>query len=371
MVKMVLLAMMGLCQLGGGDGLTGRWIEVLPEGTPYTQGVCLNDDGTAESIGMATLKWYRWSRQGDMVILFGESIGNGQTIECSDTLNIVSLAGDTLKVKRDNEVVSYVRSEVEQKKCCKKPLRAAKDGFEWHEMKGAGLKLMAMKSDSMRLLADPQLPGVVMVRDGDERPHKVIQVIDMEGGSMDDVAVAIGKADGTGHGVRLEITEPGRDGVKRYAVVDGEKKGCMSGCEGNGKCGGCCDAGKRYVLVYDAHPDKALLIETGDEEPLFDEASIELCDDSPDALSRDVLYTMPGMLCIGHEAYSFIPDDSGKEYWIVDKTGRLEAMYDEATGGRKDGTPIKVTLRLEYNGKWDTGFAELYDGVFLVREIFK
>lgn len=368
---MVLLAMMGLCQLGGGDGLTGRWIEVLPEGTPYTQGVCLNDDGTAESIGMATLKWYRWSRQGDRVILYGESIGNGQTIECSDTLSIVSLAGDTLKVKRDNEVVSYVRGEVEQKECCKKPLRAAKDGFEWHEMKGVGLKLMAMKSDSMRLLADPQLPGMVMVRDGDERPHKVIQVIDLEGGSMDDMAEAIEKADGTGHGVRLEMTEPGRDGVKRYVVVDGEKKECMSGCEGNGKCGGCCIAGKRYVLVYDAHPDKALLIETGDEEPLFDEASIELCDDSSDALSRDVLYTMPGMLCIGHEAYSFIPDESGKEYWIVDKTGRLEAMYDEATGGRKDGTPIKATLRLEYNGKWDTGFAELYDGVFLVREYFK
>lgn len=370
MVKMVLLAMMGLCQLGGGDGLTGRWIEVLPEGTPYTQGVCLNDDGTAESIGMATLKWYRWSRQGDRVILYGESIGNGQTIECSDTLNIVSLAGDTLKVKRDNYVVSYVRSEVEQKQCCKKPLRAAKDGFEWREMKGAGLMLMAMKSDSMRLLADPQLPGVVMVRDGDERPHKVIQVIDLAGGSIDDMAEAIEKADGTGHGVRLEMTEPGRDGVKRYAVVEGENEGCMAGCEGNGKCGGC-TAGKRYVLVYDAHPDKALLIETCDEESLFDEASIELCDDSLVALSRDVLYTMPGMLCIGHEAYSFIPDDSGKEYWIVDKTGRLEAMYDEATGGRKDGTPIKATLRLEYNGKWDTGFAELYDGVFLVREIFK
>lgn len=310
MVKMVLLAMMGLCQLG---------------------------------------------------------IGNGQAAGRPEVPGIVSMADDTLKMKRCDDGASCGR---EEKACCKKRLLTAKDGFEWREMKGAGLKLMALKGDKMRLLADPQLPGVVMVRDGDERPHKVIQVIDLEGGSMDDVAGAIGKADGTGHGVRLEMTEPGRDGVKRYAVVDGEKDGCMTGCEGNGKCGGC-DAGKRYVLVYDAHPDKALLIETGDEEPLFDEASIELFDDSSEALSRDVLYTMPGMLCIGHETYSFIPDESGKEYWIVDKTGRLEAMYDEATGGRKDGTPIKVTLRLEYNGKWDTGFAELYDGVFLVREIFK
>lgn len=294
-------------------------------------------------------------------------IGNGQAAGRPEVPGIVRMADDTLKMKRCDDGASCGR---EEKACCKKRMLTAKDGFEWHEMKGAGLKLMALKSDKMRLLADPQLPGVVMVRDGDERPHKVIQVIDLAGGSMDDVAGAIGKADGTGHGVRLEMTEPGRDGVKRYAVVDGEKEGCMSGCEGNGKCGGC-TAGKRYVLVYDARPDKALLIETGDEEPLFDEVSIELCDDSPDALSRDVLYTMTGELSIAPETYSFRPDGSDEEYWIVDKTGRLEAMYDEATGGRKDGTPIKVTLRLEYNGKWDTGFAELYDGVFLVREYFK
>lgn len=292
-------------------------------------------------------------------------IGNGQATGRPEVPGIVRMADDTLT--RCDDGASCGR---EEKACCKNPLRAAKDGFEWREMKGAGLKLMVLKGDKMRLLADPQLTGVVMVRDGDERPHKVIQVIDLAGGSMDDVAGAIGKADGTGRGVRLEMTEPGRDGVKRYAVVDGEKDGCMTGCEGNGKCGGC-TAGKRYVLVYDAHPDKALLIETGDEEPLFDEASIELCDDSPDALSRDVLYTMTGELSIAPETYSFRPDGSDEEYWIVDKTGRLEAMYDEATGGRKDGTPIKVTLRLEYNGKWDTGFAELYDGVFLVREIIK
>lgn len=294
-------------------------------------------------------------------------IGNGQAAGRPEVPGIVSMADDTLKMKRCDDGASCGR---EEKACCKKRLLTAKDGFEWREMKGAGLKLMALKSDKMRLLADPQLPGVVMVRDGDERPHKVIVVIDLKGGSMDDVAVAIGKADGTGHGVRLEMTEPGRDGVKRYVVVDSEKKGCMSGCEGNGKCGGC-TAGKRYVLVYDAHPDKALLIETGDEEPLFDEASIELCDDSPVALSRDVLYTMTGELSIAPETYSFRPDGSDEEYWIVDKTGRLETMYDEATGGRKDGTPIKATLRLEYNGKWDTGFAELYDGVFLVREFIK
>ena len=42
--------------------LTGCWMEVLPPGTPYEQGMVLNDDGTAESVGMATLKYRSWRK---------------------------------------------------------------------------------------------------------------------------------------------------------------------------------------------------------------------------------------------------------------------------------------------------------------------
>ena len=37
--------------------------------------------------------------------------------------------------------------------------------------------------------------------------------------------------------------------------------------------------------------------------------------------------------------------------------------------GQKNGKPVKATLRLEYNGKWDDGFAAEYDGTYLVREV--
>lgn len=44
-------------------------------------------------------------------------------------------------------------------------------------------------------------------------------------------------------------------------------------------------------------------------------------------------------------------------------------MYDRVTGGQKNGRSVKAVLKVEYNGKWDDGFAEQYDGVYLVREV--
>ena len=67
-----------------------------------------------------------------------------------------------------------------------------------------------------------------------------------------------------------------------------------------------------------------------------------------DNMSEDSLYTMEGELSIGHEVRTFTPSGSDREFWIVDKTG---------------------LLRLEYNGKWDDGFAAEYDGTYFVREV--
>lgn len=52
-------------------------------------------------------------------------------------------------------------------------------------------------------------------------------------------------------------------------------------------------------------------------------------------MSRDVLYTMKGEMSLAHEVRSFRPEGTDDEYWIVDKTGRLEDMYDKITGGQK------------------------------------
>lgn len=100
MKKSVLLLTIGMCACAEQNqiDLAGCWMEILPQNTFYQQGVCLNSDGTAQSIGMATLQYHDWKQSDNQFIINGESIGNGQSIPFSDTLTIVNLVNDTLTV---------------------------------------------------------------------------------------------------------------------------------------------------------------------------------------------------------------------------------------------------------------------------------
>lgn len=193
----LLLLLLGLYACTGNNekDMVGIWIEQMPQGMNYLQGFHLKDNGTAESVGMRTLLYNKWEIKDNKLILSGESVGNGQTIQFSDTMNIIRCHADTLVVNRKN---------------------------------------------------------------------------------MD--------------------------------VVNGE-------------------------------------------------------------MSTDELFTLKGTVTIGHEVRAFNPEGSSDEYWIVDKTGSLEDLYDKTTKGQKNGSPVKAVLKLEYNGKWDDGFAAEYSGVFFVREV--
>lgn len=85
--------------------------------------------------------------------------------------------------------------------------------------------------------------------------------------------------------------------------------------------------------------------------------------------SSNELCILSGTLCIGHEVCSFKPDGSDDEFWIVDKTGRLDEAYNKAAKGAKNAKPVRATLKLEYDGVWDDGFAAEYSGVYFVRDI--
>ena len=80
--------------------LEGSWVEPVPGMEEQTQGFTLNEDGTAVSINMATLQYQEWSASGDTLVLTGKSIGNGQTIDMTDTLLIVSVSADSLVVRQ-------------------------------------------------------------------------------------------------------------------------------------------------------------------------------------------------------------------------------------------------------------------------------
>lgn len=90
----------------------GQWQEMTPNG--FIQGMELKEGGTASSIGMATLKYHNWKLiDGKSIVLSGESIGNGQTISFSDTLDVMSLKDDTLTfVKGESYKMQYTKLEL-------------------------------------------------------------------------------------------------------------------------------------------------------------------------------------------------------------------------------------------------------------------
>lgn len=98
------------------EQLKGKWQEVMPVNKQFVQGIELQNEGKASSIGMATLQYEKWetccgSNGTGQIILSGKSIGNGQTLEFSDTLDIVSLKNDTLTLgKGDMYRIQYVRN---------------------------------------------------------------------------------------------------------------------------------------------------------------------------------------------------------------------------------------------------------------------
>lgn len=92
-----------------GAALTGEWIEPIPGMPGQFQGISLKEKGIAESINMATLQYENWDRIGGLLFLKGKSIGNGQTIDFTDTLLIKGLTADSLTVVRDGVEIRYAR----------------------------------------------------------------------------------------------------------------------------------------------------------------------------------------------------------------------------------------------------------------------
>lgn len=252
------------------------------------------------------------------------------------------------------------------------PSRKAYEGFEWGRVTGAGLSFWAQHNPDIRVMADPSLPGAVVVRNGDTAPRKVIQVFELKNRSIEDVLPLLQKEEGwdASQSCQFKEVKSGHEGVKRYLLVPAgsyaaevdkqmKEEPVPSTCSGWGVG----NSGMRYFEVQDSHPDRAVFIEIGQDAPLFDESSISLTAMDAVSDSTQVLYNLSG------EVRSFRPENSDKEYWLVDKTGTLTEIYDRKTGGQKNGKPLQMMLKLEYNGKWDDGFAADYDGVYFVREV--
>lgn len=108
--------------------------------------------------------------------------------------------------------------------------------------------------------------------------------------------------------------------------------------------------------------EDSLIIKQGSLEMTYTRQTSE--ESIPAALIQPAkkLKSMKGKLSIGHETRCLTIED-GKRYWIIDKTGKLYAMYDSVTNGKKNGKPVHAKLRVGDIGKPTDGFARDYDGV--------
>lgn len=85
--------------------IQGSWVEPNPINAKEVQGFTLKEDGTASSINMATLQFSKWNLNDRTLTLNYTSIGNKQTIEGIDTLNIVKIDADSLVLSNHKEIV--------------------------------------------------------------------------------------------------------------------------------------------------------------------------------------------------------------------------------------------------------------------------
>ena len=89
--------------------ITGTWTQPVPNMPGMNQGFVLNTDGSAQSVNMATLQYDTWIRDGDTLTMTGQSIGNGQTIEFTESYTIETLNTDTLVLRDGDTTITYSR----------------------------------------------------------------------------------------------------------------------------------------------------------------------------------------------------------------------------------------------------------------------
>lgn len=91
--------------------LLGAWVQPVNGMPGQVQGVLLKSGGEAKSVNMETLVYEGWKKEGDVLILTGKSIGNGQTIAFADTLHIDKVTSDSLVLSDGGYTEKYTKAE--------------------------------------------------------------------------------------------------------------------------------------------------------------------------------------------------------------------------------------------------------------------
>lgn len=89
--------------------LIGSWVEPNPINEKEVQGFKIKEDGSMESINMATLVYKKWWKASDKLYLVSESIGNSSTSIDTTAFEITTLSEGKLEIKAENYSLTYKR----------------------------------------------------------------------------------------------------------------------------------------------------------------------------------------------------------------------------------------------------------------------
>lgn len=92
-------------QCAAENGILGRWVQPIPGQEGKVEGIELKQDGTAESINMATLVVEKWSQDSTTLTLSGKSIGNGVTSDFTETYTVAQGDKNSLTLIKDGSIV--------------------------------------------------------------------------------------------------------------------------------------------------------------------------------------------------------------------------------------------------------------------------
>lgn len=107
-IKIILMTAFLLFACGREVALEGKWVQPIP-GMDGQQGISLEKNGKASSINMSTLLYEAWRQDGNKLILTGQSLGNGLTIDFEAVYEIVTLNAQNLVLKDGESIETYQR----------------------------------------------------------------------------------------------------------------------------------------------------------------------------------------------------------------------------------------------------------------------
>lgn len=88
-------------------------------------------------------------------------------------------------------------------------------------------------------------------------------------------------------------------------------------------------------------------------------------------VSEQKTESLSGKWTLGHEVRSFKPCGSDKAYWVSDKTGELQELYNELTVSEKPYTPIYAEIEFIDKGRSKEGYPADYESVYEIVSILK